>query len=77
MSELFGGTGEGLARLGLEILGKGGSAVSAEISQRWFNASGKYIANYKKRHCQLKVLVMREPVDLAQVYTGVKFLQDD
>ena len=34
MSELFSGTGEGLARLGLEILGKGGSAVSAEISQR-------------------------------------------
>ncbi|MEA5464294.1 NACHT domain-containing protein [Leptothoe sp. PORK10 BA2] len=77
MSELFSGTGEGLARLGLEILGKGSSAVTGEISQRWFNASGKYIANYNKRHCQLKVLGMREPVDLARVYTGVKLLGDD
>ena len=67
MSELFSGTGEGLARLGLEILGKGGSAASAEISQRWFNASGRYIANYKKRHCQRMVLGMREPVFLEQV----------
>jgi len=77
MSELFSGTGEGLARLGLEILNKGGSAFSGEISQRWFNASGKYIANYKKRHCQLKVLGMRDPVDLARVYTGVKLLGND
>ena len=77
MSELFSGTGEGLARLGLEILGKGSSAISGELRQRWFNASGQYIANYKKRHCQLKVLGMRDPVDLARVYTSVKFLGDD
>ena len=32
MSELFSGTGEGLARPGLEILNNGGSAVSGEIS---------------------------------------------
>ncbi|MEM6253145.1 MAG: NACHT domain-containing protein [Cyanobacteria bacterium P01_D01_bin.156] len=77
MSELFSGTGEGLARLGLEILGKGSNVISSEFRQRWFNASGKYITNYKKRHCQLKVLGMREPVDLAKVYTGVKLLNDD
>ena len=39
-----------------------------------FQASRKYIENYQKRHCQLKVLGMREPVDLSAVYTGVKLL---
>jgi len=43
-------------------------------SQAIFNASRKYIETYQKRHCQLKVLGMREPVDLASVYTGVKLL---
>ena len=42
--------------------------------QAIFNASRKYVQTYQKRHCQLKVLGMREPVDLASVYTGVKLL---
>jgi len=41
-----------------------------------FNASQKYVENYQKRHCQLKVLGMREPVNLSDVYTGVKLLDD-
>ena len=43
-------------------------------SQVLFQASRKYIENYQKRHCQLKVLGMREPVDLSAVYTDVKVL---
>ncbi len=58
-----------------------GSAISNVVkgwrdrgSQVIFEASRRYIQNYQKRHCQLKVLGMREPVDLASVYTGVKLL---
>ena len=43
-------------------------------SQVIFQASRKYIDKYQKRHCQLRVLGMREPVDLSAVYTGVKLL---
>ena len=48
--------------------------IKDKSRQTIFNASRKYIETYQKRHCQLKVLGMREPVDLASVYTGVKLL---
>jgi len=48
--------------------------IKDKSKQAIFNASRQYIETYQKRHCQLKVLGMREPVDLASVYTGVKLL---
>lgn len=53
-----------------------GESVSAGIKQTVFAASQKYIENYKKRHCLLKVLGMRNPVDLGTVYTTIRFLDD-
>ncbi|MGB7250866.1 MAG: NTPase (NACHT family), partial [Phormidesmis sp.] len=54
-----------------------GSAIQGlkdKSKQAIFQASRKYIETYQKRHCQLKVLGMREPVELSAVYTGVKLL---
>ncbi len=61
---------------GGSALGKAISAVKAKSSQTIFQASRKYIQSYQKRHCQLKVLGMREPVELSAVYTGVKLLDE-
>ena len=61
---------------GGSALGKAISAVKAKSSHAIFQASRKYIENYQKRHCQLKVLGMREPVELSAVYTGVKLLDE-
>jgi hypothetical protein len=52
-------------------------AVDAGIRQRVFAASQKYIENYRDRHCLLKVLGMRKPVELESVYTAVRFLDND
>ncbi|MEM9908604.1 MAG: NACHT domain-containing protein [Cyanobacteria bacterium P01_D01_bin.44] len=51
-------------------------SVGAEFQQRLFDASHRYIQHYKKRHCQLKVLGMHEPISLETVYTTAKFLSD-
>lgn len=56
------------------VLGKTIQAVATRSRQAIFNASGKYIETYQKRNCKLSVLGMREPVDLAEVYTAVKLL---
>lgn len=48
--------------------------LSNGAKQKIFNASKKYIENYTKRHCTLKVLGMREPVSLDDVYTAVVLL---
>ena len=77
----------GVAAKGIEALitdttrAASSSAISNAVkgwrdkdSQVIFEASRRYIENYQKRHCQIKVLGMREPVDLAAVYTGVKLL---
>ncbi len=56
------------------VLGKAISGLANESRQAIFQASRKYIETYQKRHCQLKVLGMREPVELSAVYTGVKLL---
>lgn len=68
---------EGIASFALELLPKVGSQAVSEVQNLFFQASRKYVQTYRKRHCQLKVLGMREPIDLAQVYTGVKFLDED
>ncbi|MEM9904527.1 MAG: NACHT domain-containing protein [Cyanobacteria bacterium P01_D01_bin.44] len=68
---------EGLASFAVGLLPKVGGKAVTEAKKLLFNASQQYIATYKKRHCLLKVLGMREPVNLAQIYTGVKFLDDD
>ncbi len=56
------------------VLGKAIAAISNKSKQVIFDASRKYIENYRKRHCQLKVLGMREPIAFSAVYTGVKLL---
>ena len=79
---LIGPAAEGLASLITDTtktgsnsaLAKGIQALSSKSRQTIFQASRKYIENYQKRHCQLKVLGMREPVNLSAVYTGVKLL---
>ena len=79
---LIGPAAEGLAALITDTtktgsnsaLGKGIQVLSSKSKQAIFRASRKYIENYHKRHCQLKVLGMREPVNLSAVYTGVKLL---
>ncbi|MFG6105899.1 NACHT domain-containing protein [Leptothoe sp. EHU-05/26/07-4] len=68
---------DGIASFAFNLLPKVGSQAVAEIRNLFFNASRKYVHTYRQRHCQLKVLGMREPVDLAKVYTGVKFLDED
>ncbi|MEL6490858.1 MAG: NACHT domain-containing protein [Cyanobacteria bacterium J06621_3] len=79
---LVGAAAKGIAALITDTTKTGSSnAVVSTIKglkdkskQAIFNASRKYIETYQKRHCQLKVLGMREPVDLVSVYTGVKLL---
>jgi NACHT domain len=51
--------------------------LSQNIQQAVFNASRKYVDNYAERHGNLKVLGMREPVKLEDVYTGVQFLGEE
>jgi hypothetical protein len=60
------GSGSAIANTFKDLKAKGSQAI--------FNASRKYIETYQKRHCQLRVLGMREPVDLSAVYTGVQLL---
>ncbi|MGC1308421.1 MAG: NACHT domain-containing protein [Phormidesmis sp.] len=57
------------------VIGSAIQALSIKSKQVIFQASRKYIENYQKSHCQLKVLGMREPVDLSAVYTGVNLLE--
>jgi hypothetical protein len=48
--------------------------LTKDIEQEIFNATKKYVTNYTVRHGILKVLGMREPVNLEDVYTAVQFL---
>ncbi len=68
---------EGIASFAVDLLPKVGGKAISDVKNLFFNASRKYVDTYGKRHCQLKVLGMREPVDLAQIYTGVKFLGEE
>ena len=65
---------EGLANVALSLAPKLAGKAATEAKKLFSNASRKYVETYKKRHCQFKVLGMREPMTLAQLYTGVKFL---
>ncbi|NEP02839.1 MAG: NACHT domain-containing protein [Symploca sp. SIO2E9] len=47
-----------------------------ETVQLIYGASKRYAQNYTKRHCTLKVLWMREPMDLESVYTAVQLLHE-
>lgn len=48
--------------------------ISKGTQQKIFNASQKYVETYTNRHGLLKVLGMREPVNLDDVYTAVVLL---
>jgi hypothetical protein len=51
-----------------------GGGLSEATEQLIFDASKQYVRNYEERHGILKVLGMREPVDLETIYTTVQFL---
>ncbi|MGD1854004.1 MAG: NACHT domain-containing protein [Leptolyngbyaceae cyanobacterium] len=68
---------EGIASFAFDLLPKAGTKAISEIQNLFFNASRQYVDTYRKRHCQLKVLGMREPIDLTQIYTGIKFLDEN
>jgi predicted NACHT family NTPase len=66
---LLEGGGKTLTRLGKALDEK-------KLKQTIDTASKEYVQNYTKRHGILKVLGMREPVQLESVYTSVQFLDD-
>ncbi|MEM6432269.1 MAG: NACHT domain-containing protein [Cyanobacteria bacterium P01_D01_bin.115] len=68
--ETFSDTGGGL----LERLRSG---VDERTRAFIFQAFQRYVGNYRYRHCQLKVLGMRQPVDLEEVYTSVRLLDSE
>jgi NACHT domain len=51
--------------------------LKENIQQMIFSASRKYVENYVERYGKLKVLGMREPVKLEDVYTAVQFLGEE
>ncbi|MGK7884397.1 MAG: NACHT domain-containing NTPase [Crocosphaera sp.] len=58
----------------LSWLGKG---LNENTQKLIYNASQEYVKNYSKRNGILKVLGMREPVNLDDIYTMVRFLPKD
>jgi hypothetical protein len=56
--------------------GRALSQMNEGFQQVIFRASGQYSKNYRERHGTLKVLGMREPVELDSVYVAVQFLDD-
>jgi hypothetical protein len=74
----------------LDVLKDSGKKESEGLIARWMNrdvgrdlqdvvfkAAGKYVENYSDRHGVLKVLGMREPVKLDEVFTTVQLLGED
>jgi hypothetical protein len=61
---------------GGKVLGMFGRTLDEKTKQLIFNASQQYAQNYKERHGILKVLGMREFVDLESIYTSVQFLDE-
>jgi predicted oxidoreductase len=59
-----------------KVLGMFGKKLDEKAKQAIFAASRQYAQNYTERHGILKVLGMREPVQLESVYTAVQFLDD-
>lgn len=59
---------------GSGLFGRMRSGIDERTQTLITTAFGKYVANYQERHCKLKVLGMRRPVDLEDVYTSVWLL---
>ena len=51
--------------------------VGKDLQSVVFKAAGQYIKSYTKRHGELKVLGMRDPVNLDDVFTTVQLLGED
>ncbi|NEQ99426.1 MAG: NACHT domain-containing protein [Cyanothece sp. SIO2G6] len=63
-----------LSETGGRWLGRMQSGIDERTRTLITTALGKYVANYQERHCKLRVLGMRRPVDLEDVYTSVRLL---
>ncbi|MGB0563234.1 MAG: NACHT domain-containing protein [Spirulinaceae cyanobacterium] len=62
---------------GGKVLDRFGKGINEQTRQLIFQASEQYTQNFSERHGTLKVLGMREPIELEAVYTTVQVLQDD
>jgi predicted NACHT family NTPase len=55
--------------------------MKRDVGKDWqdavFKAAGKYIESYTKRHGKLKVLGMKDPVELDEIFTTVQLLGED
>jgi hypothetical protein len=55
--------------------------INRDVGKDWedvvFKAAGKYIESYTKRHGKLKVLGMKDPVELDEIFTTVQLLGED
>jgi hypothetical protein len=51
--------------------------VGKDLQDVVFKAAGKYIESYTKRHGKLKVLGMKDPVELDEIFTTVQLLGED
>jgi hypothetical protein len=51
--------------------------VGKDLQDVVFRAAGKYIESYTKRHGKLKVLGMKDPVELDEIFTTVQLLGED
>ncbi len=60
-----------------KFLGWMGGKLDETKRKLIYKASHQYAKNYQDRHGTLKVLGMREPVQLESIYTAVQFLGDD
>ncbi|WP_103667983.1 NACHT domain-containing NTPase [Pseudanabaena sp. BC1403] len=79
-----------LVAIALEVLKDSGKKEGENIFASWmkrdvgkdlqdvvFKAMGKYIESYTKRHGKLKVLGMKDPVELDEIFTTVQLLGED
>ncbi|HLP88004.1 MAG TPA: NACHT domain-containing protein [Nostocaceae cyanobacterium] len=62
---------------GVSLTDKVGKKFDETAKQLIFDISREYENNYTKRHGNVKVLGMREPVSLESIYTRVQFLDKD
>ncbi|PZV06655.1 MAG: hypothetical protein DCF22_23350 [Leptolyngbya sp.] len=61
---------------GGKVLGMFGKTADAATQKLIYQASQTYVKKYGDRHGILKVLGMREPVKLEEIYAAVRFLDD-
>lgn len=72
-----------LAELAIDIVEKIGKKAfdvfkheTTKASNVFYSASSQFIRKYEERHCKIKVLGMREPIDLSTIFTSVRLLDD-